>query len=30
MGLFTPPAFFWYHHCGYREVWNKPEYSDPP
>ena len=29
MGLFTPPAFFWYHHCGYREVWNKAEYSDP-
>ena len=29
LGLFTPPAFFWYHHCGYREVWNRREYSDP-
>jgi anaerobic selenocysteine-containing dehydrogenase len=29
MGLFTPPAFFWYYHCGYREVWNKAQYSDP-
>jgi DMSO reductase family type II enzyme molybdopterin subunit len=29
MGLFTPPAFFWYHHCGYREIWNKPGYGDP-
>jgi DMSO reductase family type II enzyme molybdopterin subunit len=29
MGLFTPPAFFWYHHCGYRQVWNRPEYNDP-
>ena len=29
MGLFTPPAFFWYHHCGYREVWNRPTYNDP-
>jgi DMSO reductase family type II enzyme molybdopterin subunit len=29
IGLFTPPAFFWYHHCGYREVWNRPEYNDP-
>jgi DMSO reductase family type II enzyme molybdopterin subunit len=29
MGLFTPPAFFWYHHCGYREVWNRPQYNDP-
>jgi DMSO reductase family type II enzyme molybdopterin subunit len=29
MGLFTPPAFFWYHHCGYQEVWNRPGYSDP-
>jgi DMSO reductase family type II enzyme molybdopterin subunit len=28
LGLFTPPAFFWYHHCGYREVWNRREYSD--
>jgi DMSO reductase family type II enzyme molybdopterin subunit len=29
MGLFTPPAFFWYHHCGYRELWNRPGYGDP-
>ncbi|MHC4494034.1 MAG: molybdopterin-dependent oxidoreductase, partial [Planctomycetota bacterium] len=28
LGLFTPPAFFWYHHCGYREVWNRPAYGD--
>ncbi len=29
MGIFTPPAFFWYHHCGYREIWNRPGYNDP-
>jgi len=29
MGLFTPPAFFWYHHCGYREIWNRRGYGDP-
>ena len=29
MGLFTPPAFFWYQHCGYREIWNRPGYGDP-
>ncbi|MFQ5666128.1 MAG: molybdopterin-dependent oxidoreductase [Candidatus Binatia bacterium] len=29
MGIFTPPAFFWYHHCGYREIWNRPGYGDP-
>ena len=29
LGIFTPPAFFWYHHCGYRDVWNRPEYNDP-
>jgi len=28
MGFFTPPAFFWYHHCGYREIWNRPGYGD--
>jgi DMSO reductase family type II enzyme molybdopterin subunit len=28
-GMFTPPAFFWYHHCGYREVWNQKGYNDP-
>jgi hypothetical protein len=29
LGLFVPPAFFWYYHCGYREVWNRREWSDP-
>jgi DMSO reductase family type II enzyme molybdopterin subunit len=29
LALFTPPAFFWYYHCGYREVWNRPLYNDP-
>ena len=29
LGMFTPPAFFWYHHCGYREVWNRRGYGDP-
>jgi DMSO reductase family type II enzyme molybdopterin subunit len=29
MGLFTPPVFFWYRHCGYRELWNRPGYGDP-
>jgi DMSO reductase family type II enzyme molybdopterin subunit len=24
-----PPAFFWYHHCGYRDAWNKAEWNDP-
>ena len=24
-----PPAFFWYYHCGYRERWNRAEWSDP-
>ena len=24
-----PPAFFWYHHCGYREAWNRAEWNDP-
>src|SRR3990172_605816 len=24
-----PPAFFWYYHCGYRERWNNPQWSDP-
>jgi DMSO reductase family type II enzyme molybdopterin subunit len=28
MGLFTPPAFFWYHHCGYKEIWNRPGWGD--
>jgi DMSO reductase family type II enzyme molybdopterin subunit len=25
---FTPPVFFWYYHCGYRENWNKREWHD--
>jgi DMSO reductase family type II enzyme molybdopterin subunit len=31
MGGFSmiPPAFFWYYHCGYRERWNRKEWSDP-
>ncbi|MBI4515719.1 MAG: molybdopterin-dependent oxidoreductase [Deltaproteobacteria bacterium] len=29
MGFFTPPALFWYHHCGYREIWNRKGYGDP-
>ncbi len=28
-GTSTPPLFFWYHHCGYREVWNSREWNDP-
>jgi DMSO reductase family type II enzyme molybdopterin subunit len=23
-----PAAFFWYHHCGYRDVWNDSRYQD--
>jgi DMSO reductase family type II enzyme molybdopterin subunit len=26
---FTPSAFFWYHHCGYAEAWNKASWNDP-
>jgi anaerobic selenocysteine-containing dehydrogenase len=25
----APPVFYWYHHAGYREVWNKKEWGDP-
>ena len=28
-GTSTPPAFFNYHHCGYRDLWNRAEWSDP-
>lgn len=28
-GTSTPPFFFWYHHCGYREVWNNRDWNDP-
>ncbi|HLI31670.1 MAG TPA: molybdopterin-dependent oxidoreductase [Solirubrobacteraceae bacterium] len=24
-----PTAFFWYYHCGYREIWNRREWGDP-
>ncbi len=29
MGNTTPPAFFWYYHCGHKENWNRAEWSDP-
>ena len=29
IGFTTPPAFFWYYHCGYREIWNRRGYNDP-
>jgi DMSO reductase family type II enzyme molybdopterin subunit len=25
----VPPVFFWYHHCGYRDVWNRADMRDP-
>jgi DMSO reductase family type II enzyme molybdopterin subunit len=25
----VPSAFFWYHHCGYGEAWNKSGWNDP-
>ncbi len=25
----TPPAFFWYRHCGYRQNWNRREWNEP-
>jgi hypothetical protein len=24
----VPPAFFWYYHCGYRDIWNKQAWGD--
>jgi DMSO reductase family type II enzyme molybdopterin subunit len=27
--MMVPPAFYWYYHCGYDKVWNKPEWNDP-
>ena len=24
-----PPVFFWYHHCGYRDIWNRSAARDP-
>jgi len=29
MAGLVPPAFLWYRHCGYRENWNRVEWSDP-
>ncbi|MEJ2131081.1 MAG: molybdopterin-dependent oxidoreductase, partial [Gammaproteobacteria bacterium] len=28
-GTATPPAFFHYYHCGYKEPWNNAAWSDP-
>ncbi len=27
--LMVPPAFYWYHHAGYKDIWNKREWNDP-
>jgi DMSO reductase family type II enzyme molybdopterin subunit len=27
--LLVPPAFYWYHHAGYKDVWNNPDWNDP-
>jgi len=29
MGRMFPPAFLWYHQYGYKERWNRKEWSDP-
>jgi DMSO reductase family type II enzyme molybdopterin subunit len=29
LGNYIAPAFFWYDHCGYRDNWNRREWSDP-
>jgi anaerobic selenocysteine-containing dehydrogenase len=28
-GTASPPAFFHFYHCGYKETWNREEWSDP-
>ncbi|MCK9518474.1 MAG: molybdopterin-dependent oxidoreductase [Dehalococcoidia bacterium] len=28
-GTASPPAFFHYYHCGYKDTWNRSEWSDP-
>jgi anaerobic selenocysteine-containing dehydrogenase len=28
-GTASPPAFFHYYHCGYKDTWNTAEWSDP-
>ncbi|MBK9546850.1 MAG: molybdopterin-dependent oxidoreductase [Dehalococcoidia bacterium] len=25
----VPPVFWWYHHAGYKETWEKPDWHDP-
>jgi len=27
--LMVPPAFYWYYHAGYKDVWNNPKWNDP-
>jgi DMSO reductase family type II enzyme molybdopterin subunit len=27
--LMVPPAFYWYNHAGYKDVWNNPDWNDP-
>ena len=29
MGGNVPPAFFWFNHCGYKEIWDRPGWGDP-
>ena len=26
--LMVPPAFYWYHHAGYKDVWDNPDWND--
>jgi DMSO reductase family type II enzyme molybdopterin subunit len=28
-GTASPPAFFHFYHCGYKDTWNRAEWSDP-
>lgn len=28
-GTASPPAFFHFYHCGYKDTWNRQEWSDP-
>ncbi len=27
--LSVPAVFYWYWHCNYKDIWNKPEWNDP-
>jgi DMSO reductase family type II enzyme molybdopterin subunit len=27
--LMVPPAFYWYNHAGYKDVWENPQWNDP-